>query len=48
MNVEIKNQDGNHADSSSPDNTVFKDASSPVNRVMLSFVLKAVEKYTDF
>ena len=48
MNVEIKNQDGNHADSSSPDNTVFKDASSSVNRVMLSFVLKAVEKYTDF
>ena len=46
--ISIKNQDGNDADSSSPDNTVFRDADSAQNRIMFTFLLRAVNTFNDF
>ena len=46
--ISIKNQDGNDVDSSSPDNTVFRDADSAQNRIMFTFLLRAVNTFNDF
>ena len=46
--INIKNQDGDDADSSSPDNNVFRDADSPQNRLVITFLLRAVNSFSDF
>ena len=46
--INIKNQDGDDADSSSPDNKVFRDADSPQNRLVITFLLRAVNSFSDF
>lgn len=46
--INIKNQDGEDADSTSPDNKVFRDADSAQNRVVITFLLRAVNSFSDF
>tara|TARA_B100001093_G_C26806245_1_gene1005626 strand:+ start:146 stop:1801 length:1656 start_codon:yes stop_codon:yes gene_type:complete len=46
--ISITNQDGNDADSSSPDNNTFRDADSAENRVIFTFLLRAVNSFSDF
>jgi len=46
--ISIKNQDGNDTDSDSPDNNVFRDADSAQNRIMFTFLLRAVNTFNDF
>lgn len=46
--ISIKNQDGNDADSDSPDNNVFRDATSAQNRLTFTFLLRAVNTFNDF
>ena len=48
FSISIKNQDGNDADSDSPDNNVFRDADSAQNRIMFTFLLRAVNTFNDF
>lgn len=46
--INIKNQDGEDADSDSPDNKVFRDADSAQNRLVFTFLLRAVNSFSDF
>ena len=46
--ISITNQDGNDADSASPDNNTFRDADSAENRVIFTFLLRAVNSFSDF
>ena len=46
--INIKNQDGDDADSDAPDNTVFRDADSAQNRLVFTFLLRAVNSFSDF
>ena len=46
--ISIKNQDGADADSDAPDNTVFRDADSAQNRIVITFLLRAVNSFSDF
>lgn len=46
--ISIKNQDGDDADSDAPDNTVFRDADSAQNRIVFTFLLRAVNSFSDF
>ena len=48
FSISIKNQDGNDADSDSPDNNVFRDADSAQNRIMFTCLLRAVNTFNDF
>ena len=48
LTISIKNQDGDDADSSSPDNTVFRDADSALNRIIFTFLFKGVNSFNDF
>ena len=48
FSISIKNQDGNDADSDSPDNNVFRDADSAQNRIMFTLLLRAVNTFNDF
>ena len=46
--INIKNQDGDDTDSESPDNKVFRDADSAQNRLVFTFLLRAVNSFSDF
>ena len=46
--ISIKNQDGGDADSDAPDNTVFRDADSAQNRIVFTFLLRAVNSFNGF
>ena len=46
--ISIKNQDGDDADSDAPDNKVFRDADSAQNRIVITFLLRAVNSFSDF